>query len=220
MQDRDLFYRPLREALSRDLSSLLSIPTESSQIDCYCQGFAVCTAIAKKHNGDAERWAALINSARGDFSTLFGIPYLEGATAASGMLFFTLTRGYYTRAIAAACEQFPPAKPLPDAVPDDLRGGFGRMYILARHAGTDCPAHIPMQLALFRTLGIAERLEAEPRLLRLRLREANTALLTMTCGMPLLERQRLYQACGAYGDAASRLLYAGLTRLYQNDVNP
>lgn len=218
MQNHDLFYRPLREALSQDMSALLPVSAQPEQIDCYCQGVAVRTAIAKQHNADAEAWAAILQNARRDFSTLFGVPYVERVTAAGGMLLFTLTRGWYTRAIAAAIEALPKARPLPGTVPAKLRGGFGRMYILSRKPGEQCPDSPAMQLALFKTLGIAERLEAEPRLLRLRLYEANDALLSMHKGVPPLQRQQYAQQSGAYGDAAARLLYAGLCRLYRSDT--
>lgn len=209
LMNGDPYYAPVRAELAKALSAASGREVPPEWMDCVALGCHVRTAAPIRLREDAGRLAARLSE--GGPGELLGAPLVERIGHNGGHLLFTLTPAFFTAAARLAVESLPPPAPL-WGVPGESAYAAVRMGMLARKPWAPCPADPAVRMALWRAMGIPERL-SEPGPLRLRLSEAARALLTMTHHVPPRDRTALIDRCGGVGAAAARLLSLGIHQL-------
>lgn len=209
MLQGDPFYAPVRTALAAALSRAAGRDAPPAWMDCVARGCEVRTAAPLAWQLEAGALAKRL-LAEGP-EELHGAPLIAHVAHENGHLLFSLTPAFHTAAIRIACESLPPAEGEWDAE-GETAYAINRMRMLARHGPAPCPPDPVVCLALWRALGIPERL-GERKALRLRLEEARSALLAMTHHLPPRERPALERGLGGVGEAAARLLALGCKHL-------
>ncbi len=126
------------------------------------------------------------------FPPLYGAPLASRLRRANGWLLLEWSDSFYDALVRTALERFPPA------TNDGGEHALHRMLLLSRHGGDGCPRVPSMQRALLLACLAGERPASY--------RAASRALETMFHPVPARERPALLRTCGAFGDAAARLL--------------
>ncbi len=176
----------LRRALADALAGALEIPFDAEAVRMPARRAAA--SIRPPEGTDISRIRA------DAFPFLFGAPPVSAVRTANGWLLLDFSDSFYDAFVRRACETLPAVRF------EGSDHAVNRMLVLSRHGGAGCPRVPSVQRALLLAVCAGESAAAY--------RKAAHALETMLLSVPPRERPALILVCGAFGNAAARLLSA------------